>query len=159
DCHDPAGAPRNGHAVQSHRATRRSSGSQAARGNGLPPRLERGTRPVSRSHEGVVTAMSDLPPTSPVIESRLTKPLLMLGAIAGPLYILVGLAQMLTREGFDFRRHALSLLSNGEFGWIQIANFLVSGILVIAGAVGCRLTLRSQPAGLWGPILLGLYGI
>ena len=59
--------------------------------------------------------------------------LLVCGAAAGPLYIAVGLAQMLTREGFDMRRHALSLLSNGELGWIQIANFLVSGALVVAG--------------------------
>jgi hypothetical membrane protein len=63
------------------------------------------------------------------------------------------------REGFDVRRHALSLLSNGEHGWIQIANFLVTGVLVIAGAVGCRRTLRSQTAGTWGPICLGLYGL
>jgi Protein of unknown function (DUF998) len=103
--------------------------------------------------------MLDSPSTSALTASHYSKPLLMLGAMAGPLYILVGLAQMLVREGFDMRRHALSLLSNGELGWIQIANFLLSGVLVIAGALGCRLALRSQPAGLWGPILLGIYGI
>ena len=66
---------------------------------------------------------------------------------------------MLRREGFDIRRHALSVLSNGDFGWIQIANFLVSGALVMAGAVGVRRLLRGQRAGTWGPILLAIYGV
>jgi hypothetical protein len=74
-------------------------------------------------------------------------------------YVVVGVAQMLTREGFDMRRHALSLLSNGELGWIQIANFLVSGALVIAGAVGVRRLLRGQRVGTWGPLLLAIYGV
>ena len=54
---------------------------------------------------------------------RLTGTLLTCGAAAGPLYALTGLVQILTRPGFDARRHALSLLSNGEFGWVQIGNF------------------------------------
>lgn len=40
---------------------------------------------------------------------------------------------MLTGEGFDMRRHALSLLSNGDLGWIQVA-ISRSGVPVIAGA-------------------------
>lgn len=84
---------------------------------------------------------------------------LALGIAAGPLYIVVGLMQMLTRDGFDVRSHSLSHLANGEGGWVQVANFLVSGALVIAGATGCRSVLRSQPAGTWGPILLGMYGL
>jgi hypothetical protein len=88
-----------------------------------------------------------------------TARLLTLGAAAGPFYILVGLLQTLIREGFDPRRHPLSVLANGELGWIQVANFLISGALVIAGAVGCRRALALEPGGTWGPILLGLYGI
>jgi hypothetical protein len=74
-------------------------------------------------------------------------------------YLVVGLAQILTREGFDVRQHALSLLSHGRFGWIQIANFLVSGALVIAGAIGARFLLRGGRGGAWGPILLAGYGL
>jgi hypothetical protein len=88
-----------------------------------------------------------------------TKRLLWCGAAAGPLYVVVGLAQMLTREGFDMRRHALSVLANGDFGWVQIANFLASGALVIAGAVGVSRFLRGQRAGMWGPLLLAIYGV
>lgn len=85
--------------------------------------------------------------------------LLACGAVAGPLYIVVGLAQALTREGFDMRRHALSQLSNGDLGWIQVANFLVSGILVLACALGVRRALRPGRAGTWGPILFAGYGV
>lgn len=88
-----------------------------------------------------------------------TQPLLRCGILAGPLYLIVGFAQALTREGFDVSRHALSLLSNGELGWIQVGNFLVSGILVIAGATGLRRVLRGSRGGTWVPILLAGYGV
>jgi hypothetical protein len=44
------------------------------------------------------------------------KALLTGGVVAGPLFIMVGLLQAFTREGFDLRRHPLSLLSNGDLG-------------------------------------------
>jgi hypothetical protein len=86
--------------------------------------------------------------------SRRTGALLCCGAVAGPLYLLIGFGQASVREGFDVSRHPLSILSNGDLGWIQIANFLVSGALVIAGAYGVRQALRT----VWSPALLGLYG-
>ena len=91
--------------------------------------------------------------------ARTTARLLTLGAAAGPWYLAVGLAQVLTRDGFDVRRHAISQLSNGDLGWIQIVNFLVSGALVIAGAIGARRLLRGTRGGTWGPLLLGIYGL
>ncbi len=91
--------------------------------------------------------------------SLLTRGLLACGIAAGPLYIIVGLAQALTREGFDVRRHALSLLSNGELGWIQVSNFLVVGALVIAGALGTRRALFPGRGATWGPVLLAVYGV
>lgn len=60
---------------------------------------------------------------------------LMLGILAGPLYLLVGIAQGLLRPGFSFARHPLSLLSNGDFGWIQTVNFAVTGLAVVATAL------------------------
>lgn len=97
------------------------------------------------------------------IASRDTRPsdttLVWFGALAGPLYLTVGMAQALTREGFDIQRHALSLLSNGDLGWIQVTNFLLSGVLVIAGALGIRRLLRGSRGGTWGPLLFGLYGV
>ena len=70
--------------------------------------------------------------------TNLTKALLACGIAAGCLYVALGAGQALSRSGFDPTRHPLSLLSNGEEGWIQIANFLVCGALVIACAAGMR---------------------
>ncbi|MFL6467245.1 MAG: DUF998 domain-containing protein [Pyrinomonadaceae bacterium] len=89
----------------------------------------------------------------------LTGKLLLCGLIAGPFYVLVGLVQILIRPGFDVTRHALSLMSNGDLGWIQVANFFITGILVIAFAAGMRRSLKGTPAGTWGPILVAIYGI
>jgi Protein of unknown function (DUF998) len=88
-----------------------------------------------------------------------TKALLAGGVVAGPLYLVVALGQALTRPGFDLLRHDVSLLSNGSLGWIQIANFWVSGLLVIAGAIGMWQALRPGTGKLWGPLLVGVYGL
>jgi hypothetical protein len=54
------------------------------------------------------------------------------------LFVAVSLGQAFTRSGFDLTRHPLSLLSNGALGWLQITNFVVTGVLTLAGAVGLR---------------------
>ena len=69
-------------------------------------------------------------------EAGRTRFLLLCGVIAGPFYLAVGLAQAFIREGFDFSRHPLSVLANGPGGWIQTANFVLTGLLVLAAAVG-----------------------
>jgi hypothetical protein len=89
---------------------------------------------------------------------RTTTALLRCGVVAGPLYLVVGLAQAFTREGFDLTRHSLSLLQNGSLGWIQIGNLLLTGLLTIACAVGVRRVLHPGRGGTWGPVLVGVYG-
>lgn len=91
--------------------------------------------------------------------TKVTRTLLRCGAIAGPLYIILGIFQMLIRPGYDPTRHDLSLMSNGDLGWIQIGNFLLSGLLTIAGAVGMRRALQGGRGATWGPILIGVYGL
>ncbi len=88
-----------------------------------------------------------------------TKVLLAGGLIAGPVYIVTALVQALTRPGFDLLHHDVSLLSNGDLGWIQITNFLVTGLLVIAGAVGMKQALTSGRGKVGVPVLVGLYGL
>jgi hypothetical protein len=88
----------------------------------------------------------------------LTRALVTAGIVAGPLFVVIGLAQALTREGFDLMRHPLSLLSLGELGWVQIANFIVAGVLMFAFAIGTRRSLGDGPGRVWVPILFGLYG-
>src|SRR5687768_786022 len=74
--------------------------------------------------------------------------LLMCGVLAGPIYLVAGVAQGLLREGFSFARHPLSVLANGPLGWIQTANFLICGLLVIAAAVGIGRVLGKGSRGL-----------
>jgi hypothetical membrane protein len=85
--------------------------------------------------------------------SKQTSRLLTCGVLAGPIYIVVVAVQALTRPGFDITRHAASLLSNGDLGWIQITNFLVTGALVIACAVGMWRVLHTRAS-----FLIGTYG-
>ncbi|MBO0704417.1 MAG: DUF998 domain-containing protein [Candidatus Dormibacteraeota bacterium] len=89
---------------------------------------------------------------------RRTRLLLAGGAVAGPLFMVVSLAQAFTRPGFDLRRQAISMLSLGEGGWLQIANFLITGVLALALALGVHQVLRRGRAGAWGSLLLGAYG-
>ena len=94
--------------------------------------------------------------------AAITRSLLGYGVLAGPFYVVVGLAQALTRDGYDLTRHDLSLLANGSPGWIQIANFVLTGLMTIAAAVGMARSLRvlgGGPGTVWGPRLVGLYGV
>jgi hypothetical protein len=92
-------------------------------------------------------------------KTQLTRFLLACGIIAGPIYILVGLAQILAREGFDVTRHPLSLMSNGNLGWIQITNFILTGILVVLGAIGLRRAVSEDKRWRRGALFVGLYGV
>jgi hypothetical membrane protein len=89
----------------------------------------------------------------------LTRRLLLCGAIAGPLFLLVVLIQDYTRPGFDPRLHLLSLHSLGDCGWVQIVNFVLAGLLNLLYTVGLWRRLHLGPAGTWVPLLTGAYGL
>jgi hypothetical protein len=94
--------------------------------------------------------------------AAITRSLLGYGVLAGPVYVVSGLVQALTRDGFDLTRHDLSLLANGPLGWIQITTFVVSGLMTVAAAVGMGRALRvlgGGPGATWGPRLVAGYGI
>jgi hypothetical protein len=89
----------------------------------------------------------------------LTRTLLLCGAIAGPLFILILLIQDYTVPGYDPRVYLLSLLELGEWGWVQSANFVLAGVLNLFYAAGLWRRLHPGPAGTWGPLLIGAYGL
>jgi len=89
----------------------------------------------------------------------LTRILLLCGAIAGPLFLLTVLIQDYTRPAFDPRLQPLSLLSLGEWGWVQIVNFVLAGVLNLLYAGGLWRRLHPGRAGTWGPLLIGAYGL
>jgi hypothetical membrane protein len=105
------------------------------------------------------TPVAGAPSGSSAATTKRTRALLACGVVAGPLFLAVALLQALTRDGFDLGRHPLSLLSLGELGWIQIANFVVAGLLSVAFAVGLRRVLHPGRGSTWGPLLVGAYGV
>ena len=90
--------------------------------------------------------------------TAVTRSLLGYGVLAGPTYVVVSLAQALTRDGFDLTRHSWSLLANGPYGWIQATNLVLTGVLVVAFAVGLRRALRPGRGATWAPRLVAGYG-
>ena len=100
-----------------------------------------------------------LPRATSYADERTTRTLLTCGTLAGPVFVTVGLIQAFTIPGFDLTHHYLSQLSSGELGWIQIANFVVAGLLTIAAAVGVRRVLGGGTLGRVSPVLLGGFGV
>ena len=95
----------------------------------------------------------------PAVPTTPTRRLLTCGIVGGPLFVVVVLVQGFTRAGFDPSYHPLSLLSLGDLGWIQIANFVVTGVLFVACAAGMRRVLRPGRGAAWGPLLIGAFGL
>jgi hypothetical protein len=46
-----------------------------------------------------------------------------------------------------------------DLGWIQIANFIVTGLLVIIGALGLRRVAQADKRLRRGALLLGIFGL
>lgn len=89
----------------------------------------------------------------------LDRTLLGCGVASTPVFYALTALQLALRPGYDIRTQPISFLALGELGWIQVANFLLTGALALAGALGLRRALRGQHGGTAGPILAGLYGI
>ena len=70
--------------------------------------------------------------------------LLRAGAVAAPLFTIAVLVQAALRPGYDLTRHPASVLAQGEHGWVQVAVFLGTGALTLAGAVGIRHTVGGR---------------
>jgi hypothetical protein len=62
------------------------------------------------------------------------------------------------RERYDELRMPISLLAVGNYGWFQIANFVVSGMLMIAFALGLRTVLAGR-GSTWAPRLIAIVGV
>jgi Protein of unknown function (DUF998) len=88
---------------------------------------------------------------------RTTKALLIGGALAGPLFTSAWIIEGALTAHYDPLRHPISALSLGEFGWMQVANFSISGLLI------CRLRNGVKSCSVLGlglgALLIGLAGI
>ncbi|GLZ53212.1 DUF998 domain-containing protein [Actinomycetospora sp. NBRC 106378] len=93
---------------------------------------------------------------TPTTTATTTRRLLLAGAIASPLWGTVALAQAALRSDFDFTVEPLSALSTGSLGWLQITNFVVGGLLTVAGARGLGRTVSRAVGRSWAVSGLGL---
>jgi hypothetical membrane protein len=85
--------------------------------------------------------------------------LLASGIIATPLFFVVAFAQAEMHADFDLGPHMISQLGSGDYGLIQIANFVITGALFIASALGFRQVLTDGPGRVWIPRLVAVFGI
>jgi hypothetical protein len=107
----------------------------------------------------VIMSTSGRTPTRPAHPTAMTRALLACGVVAGPLFTLGWVVEGATRADYNPVRHPVSSLALGAYGWTQVANFLVAGILSVAFAVGLWRALRPWGGSTWGPVLIGAYGI
>lgn len=103
--------------------------------------------------------MTSTSPTRKLSTDRHAEWMLVAGPLAGCTFLIVSFAQVAIREGFDLSKHPLSALSLGDGGWLQVSNFVLTGVLALFFAAGVRLALHPGRAGTWGPILIGGYGL
>src|SRR6266516_613461 len=92
-------------------------------------------------------------------QSVVTRFLIAGGAIGPLLFILVFLIEVATRPGYSAWHNYVSSLSLSDQGWMQVANFLVCGILTLGFAVGLRQVLQTGRGSVWGPLLLGIFSV
>jgi hypothetical protein len=87
-----------------------------------------------------------------------TNILLACGIIAGPLFVFMFLVEGAVRPNYNACRQPVSDLAIGEFGSIQITNFIITGLLFLAFTIGLRRTSLALSA-LWGPFILGVFSV
>lgn len=101
--------------------------------------------------------MSDSPALGCSPAARVTRSLLGYGAIAGPFYLMSSLIEGVVHrdDGFRFTRDDWSLLAAGSHGWIHQTVVIVSGLMVVAAAVGVARAVSSR----WAGPLIAVYGV
>ncbi|GAB3430961.1 DUF998 domain-containing protein [Flindersiella endophytica] len=91
--------------------------------------------------------------------SRRARPLLLAGAVAAPLLLLVIGVDGSTRSGYDTWHHGVSQLTLGELGWLERLTYVLCGLVLAAFAVGVKRRLVSGAGATWGPRLIAAVGL
>lgn len=85
---------------------------------------------------------------------------LLYAGVVGPLlFIVTFLVEGATRPGYNPWTMFVSQLSTGPGGWMQIANFLVFGVLMVVFAIALRAAIAGTRGSIGAPVLLGLFAI
>lgn len=91
--------------------------------------------------------------------NRTTRRLLRAGVSAGPVFLVLVVFQMLAVPWFDLTAQPISALNLGDLGWLQKANWIVTGLLVVLSSIGLRRVLRPGPASARGTWLICVFGV
>jgi hypothetical protein len=113
---------------------------------------------IDRRRQNALAATgSGLGGSAPVARSTL---LLVSASVVGSLlFTVVYLLEGVTRPGYVAYQQAISALSLGPGGWLQRANFIAFGLLILCSAVGWRRLLAPGVARVWFPIAQTATGI
>jgi hypothetical protein len=87
-----------------------------------------------------------------------TRRLLRCGLAAGPVFVTAFLVEGAARDGYRPLRHPVSSLALGPGGWVQAANFAVTGMLFLAGAAGLARADDPAVGARAQPVLIGAAG-
>ena len=88
-----------------------------------------------------------------------TRFLLWSGAIGPILFAIIMLILGAVRPGYNAWRTTISTLALSDYGWVQIANFHLFGLMTLCFAVGLKRVFKRGLASLSAPLLFATVGI
>jgi hypothetical protein len=94
-----------------------------------------------------------------LVLSPLTWLLVALGTVGGLGFTAAYTLEGATRPGYDWLAQPMSALSLGPGGWVQRANFVLFGLLMVVSAVGWRRLLAGGRGAVAFPALRALAGV
>lgn len=81
------------------------------------------------------------------------------GIIGSALFVLLFTLEEIFHPGYDAKRMYISELSLGSFGWMQIINFMMLGILLLIFSRAVASEFPAGKASRWGVSLLTILGV
>ena len=108
-----------------------------------------------------IASCSDLSPArlGSGVLSPLTFWLMICAGVGAVLFTALYLLEGITRPGYDAWQQPISALRLGPGGWVQQANFIIFGVLLVLSSVGWYRLLAPEKAALWFSLLQGLAGL
>ncbi|HEU5198679.1 MAG TPA: DUF998 domain-containing protein [Ktedonobacterales bacterium] len=93
------------------------------------------------------------------LQSPLTFGLMLCSGVGAVLFTAIYLLEGVTRPGYDAWQQPISALSLGPGGWVEQANFIVFGVLLVLSAVGWYRFLTPERAAIWFLLLQSIGGL
>lgn len=78
-----------------------------------------------------------------------SKCLLLCGVVAGPLFIMTFIIDGMLHTDYYPLHDSVSALALGKYGWVQVLNFEITGLLILGFAIGLRDQFSSSPGISW----------